>query len=329
MRAVAKIYPDIRPDEPLSGLLGARCSPRRVRTTSRRSRVTARPSTVKAADSALRIFSEWLIDHDPTVIALRQINRRHIEAFELWLATRENQRGEPFEEIDDPSATVDAARRVRTTHRMGPPRHAAQEPDHVDRPAQDGRAVAEVPRRRRVVALSPMTETARPPMSTAASAAARSFLSFMETLGLRWKGGPPAPGAGAPPIQKCRPGAKCASRAAWSVRWLWPLAGLVAMRRTVAIERSLIPVSMFVARRSRCAHTHRRCAMPSDRVARDAARYRRTSAVSTNSFGYDESHTRRPVRNLGTREPSSTNYVCSSDATASARALSVSLTRPL
>jgi site-specific recombinase XerD len=58
--------------------------------------VTARPSTAKAVDSALRIFSEWLIDHDPTVIAFRQINRRHIEAFKLWLATRENQRGEPL-----------------------------------------------------------------------------------------------------------------------------------------------------------------------------------------------------------------------------------------
>jgi integrase len=58
--------------------------------------VTARPSTTKAVDSALRIFSEWLIGHDPTVIAFRQINRRHIEAFKLWLATRENQRGEPL-----------------------------------------------------------------------------------------------------------------------------------------------------------------------------------------------------------------------------------------
>jgi site-specific recombinase XerD len=58
--------------------------------------VTARPSTVKAVDSALRIFSECLIDHDPTVIAFRQINRRHVEAFKLWLATRENQRGEPL-----------------------------------------------------------------------------------------------------------------------------------------------------------------------------------------------------------------------------------------
>jgi integrase len=58
--------------------------------------VTARPSTAKAVDSALRIFAEWLIDHDPAVIAFRQINRRHVEAFKLWLATRENQRGEPL-----------------------------------------------------------------------------------------------------------------------------------------------------------------------------------------------------------------------------------------
>ena len=58
--------------------------------------VTARPATTHAVDRTLRIFSEWLIDHDPTVIAFRQINRRHIEAFKLWLATRENQRGEPL-----------------------------------------------------------------------------------------------------------------------------------------------------------------------------------------------------------------------------------------
>ncbi len=58
--------------------------------------VTARPSTVRAVDTTLRIFADWLIDHDPTVIAFAQINRRHIEAFKLWLATRENQRGEPL-----------------------------------------------------------------------------------------------------------------------------------------------------------------------------------------------------------------------------------------
>jgi site-specific recombinase XerD len=58
--------------------------------------VTLRPSTAKSVDSCLRIFSEWLIDHDPNVLAFRQINRGHIEAFKLWLATRENQRGEPL-----------------------------------------------------------------------------------------------------------------------------------------------------------------------------------------------------------------------------------------
>lgn len=58
--------------------------------------VTMRPSTTKSVDSALRIFSDWLIDHDPNVRTFAQINRRHIEAFKLWLATRENQRGEPL-----------------------------------------------------------------------------------------------------------------------------------------------------------------------------------------------------------------------------------------
>lgn len=58
--------------------------------------VTARPSTAKAVDSALRIFAEWLIGHDPNVVAFRQINRGHIEAFKLWLATRENQQGKPL-----------------------------------------------------------------------------------------------------------------------------------------------------------------------------------------------------------------------------------------
>ena len=31
--------------------------------------VTMRPSTTEGVDRTLRIFSDWLIDHDPTVIA--------------------------------------------------------------------------------------------------------------------------------------------------------------------------------------------------------------------------------------------------------------------
>ena len=45
----------------------------------------------------------WLTDHDPTVIVFRQINRRHIEQFKLWLATRENQQRPAAEEVNDQS----------------------------------------------------------------------------------------------------------------------------------------------------------------------------------------------------------------------------------
>ena len=42
------------------------------------------------------MFASWIIDHDPTVVSLRQVNRRHIEHYKLWLATRENQHGQPL-----------------------------------------------------------------------------------------------------------------------------------------------------------------------------------------------------------------------------------------
>jgi hypothetical protein len=58
--------------------------------------VSVRPGTVVSADTALRIFASWLIDHDPTARSLRQVNRRHIEAYKLWLASRENPRGQPL-----------------------------------------------------------------------------------------------------------------------------------------------------------------------------------------------------------------------------------------
>ena len=48
------------------------------------------------ADRTLRLFADWLIDHDPTVRSLRQVHRRHVEAYKLWLATRENPRGLPL-----------------------------------------------------------------------------------------------------------------------------------------------------------------------------------------------------------------------------------------
>ena len=59
-------------------------------------RVTARPGTVDSVDVALRMFGSWVIDHDPNVVALCQIKRIHIEYYKLWLATRENYKGQPL-----------------------------------------------------------------------------------------------------------------------------------------------------------------------------------------------------------------------------------------
>ena len=58
--------------------------------------VTARPGTITSVDVALRLFASWIIDHDPSVVALRQVNRQHIEHYKLWLATCENQHGQPL-----------------------------------------------------------------------------------------------------------------------------------------------------------------------------------------------------------------------------------------
>jgi integrase len=58
--------------------------------------LTARPATVAAADRALRFFGCWLNDHDPTVVAFRQLNRRHIEHYKLFLTSRENGNGQPL-----------------------------------------------------------------------------------------------------------------------------------------------------------------------------------------------------------------------------------------
>jgi integrase len=58
--------------------------------------VSLRPASVQHADCCLRLFADWLIDHDPAVRSLRQVNRRHIEAYKLWLASREGPSGQPL-----------------------------------------------------------------------------------------------------------------------------------------------------------------------------------------------------------------------------------------
>lgn len=49
--------------------------------------VTLAPASVTAADANLRRFTRWLLDHDPTVTRVADIDRTHIEAFKLHCVT--------------------------------------------------------------------------------------------------------------------------------------------------------------------------------------------------------------------------------------------------
>ncbi len=46
--------------------------------------VSMRPSTARAIDTDLRIFAGFLIDHDPALAGVADVERSHIEAFKLW-----------------------------------------------------------------------------------------------------------------------------------------------------------------------------------------------------------------------------------------------------
>jgi len=49
--------------------------------------VTLTPATITAADRALRVFGLWVCDYDPAVAGVADVNRSHVEAFKLKLAT--------------------------------------------------------------------------------------------------------------------------------------------------------------------------------------------------------------------------------------------------
>ncbi len=58
--------------------------------------VSSRPATTDAADKNLRYVAEWLIAHDPAVVAFRQLNRGHIQDYKRYLANRESPQGGPL-----------------------------------------------------------------------------------------------------------------------------------------------------------------------------------------------------------------------------------------
>ncbi len=49
--------------------------------------VSQRPGTIQSTDTALRLFAGFVLDHDPRLRSVRQLQRRHIEAYKRTLAT--------------------------------------------------------------------------------------------------------------------------------------------------------------------------------------------------------------------------------------------------
>jgi site-specific recombinase XerD len=58
--------------------------------------VSFRPSTIKATDTDLRIFAGFLIDHDPALSCVADIDRSHVEAFKIWQHAQPGNAGRPF-----------------------------------------------------------------------------------------------------------------------------------------------------------------------------------------------------------------------------------------
>jgi site-specific recombinase XerD len=62
--------------------------------------LSRRPSTVAHIEHDLREFGTWLADHHPEVASCADLERRHIEAFKAWLATKHGLRtGRPLNRI--------------------------------------------------------------------------------------------------------------------------------------------------------------------------------------------------------------------------------------
>ena len=50
--------------------------------------MSLRPSTVKYIEHDLREFGTWLADTHPEVASCADLERHHIEAYKIWVATK-------------------------------------------------------------------------------------------------------------------------------------------------------------------------------------------------------------------------------------------------
>ena len=81
--------------------------------------VSQRPATIQSTDTALRLFASFVLDHDPKLRSVRQLQRRHIEAYKTDAHDTPRARRPVVEEQHDADAARDAAGVLRTDHRVG------------------------------------------------------------------------------------------------------------------------------------------------------------------------------------------------------------------
>ena len=81
--------------------------------------VSLRPQTVRAVEIDLRIFACFVLDHDPALSCVADIDRSHIEAFKLWQQAQRGMGGRPGQVLHRPASHRDAAHVLRADHRVG------------------------------------------------------------------------------------------------------------------------------------------------------------------------------------------------------------------
>ena len=60
--------------------------------------LSMRPNTIRSAEADLRIFTGFVIGHDPALSCAVDIERSHVEAFKIWQRAQPGRSGKPFKD---------------------------------------------------------------------------------------------------------------------------------------------------------------------------------------------------------------------------------------
>jgi hypothetical protein len=91
--------------------------------------VSMRPSTVRSTEADLRIFAGFVIDHDPALCCVADIERSHVEAFKVLATSPTRSDRQAVQGDVVPSADVVVEDVLHPDHRMGMGRRPASGSD--------------------------------------------------------------------------------------------------------------------------------------------------------------------------------------------------------